>query len=592
MIITSYEQLILLRASILLCACLCACAQLVFVSPEWADVVEPSLTVVIEDTGFECESPPCLLHLALNQEEIYSGPLQHHLISVMLSVAPGHHQLAVYASMQAAANGKVLCDTVLFIARDKQVEQERKHTFGSLVGQGPQRQAISHSPACPPYNRSSLPSSSARACQVLRRLGDCHALPGLCDHWHYDSPQLHRSVDARMGSLNTSDPDVWLRVDSCIYSVLIMTANAIAAPAPVLAPSAFDLALIAAASARACPGALRSGEWMRSLQRDVASYWDDPTQSGKSDSVFFIVVSGTSFMRNRARAVRCSWAARAQNVLLISGKHEVFVDRCSTLAGANYPHWHALHASHAVSSSSLKNLTARALSHDDFFSSVPKFMLSLLLAWQLNPSADWYYMAGCDTVVHPAALGALLSGMDASKRVLVGGHAGVTRLLRSQLFLSGGAGLALSRAAVVALMPVIEDFTEQWLLEEGAACRCIPCADVALQRLCERHGIEMIELDGFYAFPPSHYMGMNVLRPGFAEKFPWEQRLPQCHNALQQLVERQGFQDMLQSMDGRWGRSRSMAAPPVAFHYLAPRRMHQSWLLLQSLHALQSKGLC
>ena len=54
-------------------------------------------------------------------------------------------------------------------------------------------------------------------------------------------------------------------------------------------------------------------------------------------------------------------------------------------------------------------------------------MLSLLLAWQLNPSADWYYMAGCDTVVHPAALGALLSGMDASKRVLVGGHAGVTR---------------------------------------------------------------------------------------------------------------------------------------------------------------------
>jgi hypothetical protein len=87
-------------------------------------------------------------------------------------------------------------------------------------------------------------------------------------------------------------------------------------------------------------------------------------------------------------------------------------------------------------------------------------------------------------------------------------------------------------------------------------------------------------------------MGMNVLRPGFAEKFPWEQRLPQCHNALQQLVERQGFQDMLQSMDGRWGRSRSMAAPPVAFHYLAPRRMHQSWLLLQSLHALQSKGLC
>ena len=174
-----------------------------------------------------------------------------------------------------------------------------------------------------------------------------------------------------MGSLNTSDPDVWMRVKSCIYSVLIMTANAIAAPAPVLAPSAFDLALIAAASARACPGALRSGEWMRSFQRDVASYWDNPAQSGKSDSVFFIVVSGTSFMRNRARAVRCSWAARAQKVLLISGKHEVFVDRCSTLAGANYPYWHALHASHAVSSSSLKNLTARALSHDDFFSSVP-----------------------------------------------------------------------------------------------------------------------------------------------------------------------------------------------------------------------------
>jgi hypothetical protein len=329
---------------------------------------------------------------------------------------------------------------------------------------------------------------------------------------------------------------------------------------------------------------------MHALDHDANAYWDE--RFAQSDSIFFIVVSGTSFMKHRARAVRCSWATRALNVLMISGNHEIFDDRCSTLASAKFPEWHAVRAAHAVPSSPLYNITARALSHDDFFSSVPKFMLSLLLAWQLNPSADWYYTAGCDTAVHPAALAALLKSVDPSRRVLVGGHAGVTRLLHSQLFLSGGSGLALSRAALMQLIPLIENFTETWLQHEGAACSCIPCADVALQRLCERQGIEMLELDGFYAFPPSHYMGSSVLKPDFTEAFPWQQQLPNCHNSLREHVENQSFQDMLQSMDGRWGRSRSMASPPVAFHYLGPRRMHQSWLLLQSLHVLNSKGLC
>jgi len=99
-------------------------------------------------------------------------------------------------------------------------------------------------------------------------------------------------------------------------------------------------------------------------------------------------------------------------------------------------------------------------------------------------------------------------------------------------------------------------------------------------------------LDGFYAFAPAHYLGINVLHPQFAEAFQWEQRLPQCRNALRLGVEKQSFQQSLQSLDGRWGRSYSMTSPPIAFHYLAPRRLHQTWLLLQSLHMLHSKGVC
>ncbi len=570
----------------LLCICLCAHGRLAFVFPEWGEVLEPSVTVVIDHEDFECGAPVCMFHLALDQEVLYSAHLSHNTISIMLKVAPGHHQLALYTSTppgadghsDVAADGRVLADTVMFIVRDNQPVQDIISAAKSPLL------------ACPQMNYSALSPSMALPCKVLQRIGNCLAVSGLCDLWLRDLSELHLRVDAQMGSLNTNDADFWFGIDSCIYSVLLMAAHAIASSHAALAPRAFDLALIAATSARSCPGALESGEWMNAFDHDVSAYWRN--HSVQSESVFFIVVSGTAFMKHRARAVRCSWAARARNVIMISGKHEEFVDRCSESAGADFPPWHALHAALAVPPPPFRNLTSRSLSHDDFFSSVPKFLLSLPLAWRLNPSAAWYYMAGCDTAVHPAALAALLKRLDPSRRLLVGGHGGVTRLLQSQLFLSGGAGLALSRAAVISLIPVIEDFTETWLLQEGAASRCIPCADVALQRLCERQGIEMVELEGFYAFPPSHYMGSSVLRPNFAEAFPWAQRLPQCHDSLRLHVENQGFQDMLQSIDGRWGRSRSMASPPVAFHYLGPRRMHQSWLLLQSLHVLHSKGLC
>jgi hypothetical protein len=570
----------------LLCFGLCARGRLAFVYPEWGEVLEPSITVVIDHEDFECGAPVCLFHLALNQEVVYSAHLQHNTISIMLKVGPGHHQLDLHTSTppgndghsDTAAGARVLADTVMFIVRSDQPVQDL------------QSDATSHLLACPQLNYSALSPSVVLPCKVLQRGGDCRAVSGLCDQWRHDLSVLHRRVDARMGSLNTSDSEFWFGIDSCIYSVLMMAAHAIASSHSALAPRAFDLALIAATCARACPGALDSGEWINADDHDVSAYWHH--HSVQSETVFFIVVSGTAFMRHRARAVRCSWAARARNVIIISGKHEKFVDRCSESADADFPPWHALHTALAVPPPPLRNLTSRSLAHDDFFSSVPKFLLSLLLAWQLNPSAAWYYMAGCDTAVHPAALATLLKRLDPSRRLLVGGHVGVTRLLQSQLFLSGGAGLALSRAAVVSLIPVIEDFTETWLQQEGAACRCIPCADVALQRLCERQGIEMVELEGFYAFPPSHYMGSSVLRPNFAREFPWAQRLPQCRDSLSLHVENQGFQDMVQSVDGRWGRSRSMTSPPVAFHYLGPRRMHQSWQLLQSLHILHSKGLC
>lgn len=566
------------------CCCSCARARLAFVSPEWGETVNPSVSIVIQDLSFSHQRGFCQFYLALNQQALHSGPVEHEFVSIALTLAPGYYQLAVYTSTPPSAGSshdlavadKALEDTVLFTVRRPEALGDERFSPAAPVLSCPQ-----HSFPAPPEDREF-------SCRVLQRSGGCELLLGTCDQWRSDQTAIHRGVDARTGSLSTSDSAFWFQVDSCIYNVLAIAAQTISASRAVPSSVAFDAALFAAAAVHACPRALRSGAWTRAFERDTSANRLDNLR--RSASVFFIVVSGTSFMKHRARAVRCSWAAHALNVLLISGQNQVFVDRCSQLHSATLPAWHAVRAAHAISSPN--NLSSRALLHDDFFSSIPKFMLSLLLAWQLNPSADWYYTAGCDTAAHPAALAALLEGLDPSRRLLVGGHAGLTRLLRSQLFLSGGAGLALSRAAMRTLVPVIEDFTEMWLLQEGAASGCIPCADIALQRLCEGHGIQIVELEGFYAHPPSHYLGSSVLDPQFTDKFPWQQMLPQCHNALRQHVGNQSFQDALQSMDGRWGRSRRITSHPVAFHYLGPRRLHQTWLLLQTLHALHSKAQC
>jgi hypothetical protein len=578
---------LLICAFYLLCAgtCFCARARLVFVSPQWGEVVEGDATLVIQNTGFE-DGDACPVVVALDQKDVYSGAMQHELIAIKAWLHPGHHQLTVRSSAQCAAHPDhplpsalllPLSDAVLFVVRAKSTE---------LAAPPPPR---SPPPACPQLNLSAHSSASARMCRVLHASGLCDALPGVCSDWRHDAAALHRAVDAQIAPLSQDHSGFWSAIDACIYSALMIAAHNIASAHPHLAPRAYDLALVSAASARACPAALRSGAWKSALDHDMTEYWRQ--NAAQSDAIFFIVVSGTSFMGQRARAVRCSWAARARNVLLISGQQQVFDDRCSEMArDLRLPPWHALRVAHAAASP--LPLTSRALAHDDFFSSLPKFTLSLLLAHQLNPSAHWYFMAGCDTAVHPVALAALLSPIDPARRVLVGGHVGVTNLLRSQLFLSGGAGFALSRAALLALLPIIEDFTETWLLREGAECGCIPCADVALQRLCERVGIETVELEGFYAHPPAYYMGSSVLQKQFAAMFPWEQRLPHCQSCLRASVANQALHDMLQSMDARWGRSRAMSSPPAAFHYLAPRRMHQTWTLLQSLHMLYSKGLC
>ena len=578
------------RVLCLVFLCFPASGSLLFVSPLWGQVVPPSVSVVIENAYSECERSPCQLHLLLNQAVLHSMPLESELIAIDVHLPPGHHQLSLRVStlqtgpvqtgpdpqLHVGFDGEIVADSVLFVVRDERDESDRRST------------ASAHCPAPLQSNCSFCSASRSYTCQVLQRGGMCDHAPAICHQWHNVPVETTQIVDASAAAASELEPRFWFGIDACIYSVLTITAETIAASHSQLAPRAFDLALLAATAARACPGLLNMGGWTRAVEQDTDAYWD--AHAAQSDSVVFIVVSGTAFMKHRARAVRCSWAARASNVILISGKYEEFHDRCSQMANPNFPKWHAVRAAHAVSS--LKKLSARALLHDDFFSSIPKFMLSLLLAWQLNPSADWYYSAGCDTAVHPAALAALLRRMDASKRLLVGGHVGVTPLLRSQLFLSGGAGLALSRAAMIALMPKIEDFTEMWLQQEGAEVKCIPCADIALQRLCEREGIEVVALDGFYAFDPAHYLGNNVLQPQFAEAFQWEQRLPQCRNALRRSIENQSFQNSLQSLDGRWGRSYSMTSPPIAFHYLGPRRLHQTWLLLQSLHMLHSKGVC
>jgi hypothetical protein len=94
-------------------------------------------------------------------------------------------------------------------------------------------------------------------------------------------------------------------------------------------------------------------------------------------------------------------------------------------------------------------------------------ILYLLLTAQLKPSANWYFMVGCDTAMH---LGACRSAQlhHSAHRGFVGGHMVATKVAakRSHLFLSGGAGTSLSRAVVIALVPInlqsskSNDFTE------------------------------------------------------------------------------------------------------------------------------------
>lgn len=243
----------------------------------------------------------------------------------------------------------------------------------------------------------------------------------------------------------------------------------------------------------------------------------------EESQVVFGVVSGKTMYETRARAVAQTWLYRHSAADVASGTdypplrlthtyiygdeghelrdlHELGGKHGRAKAGATrtiLPVPVPLTAEHAF----LSKLTL----HDDFFSSVPKFVLALcdmhrkhpgakvcscpshvasacewlqprLLGtaggpcgpWMSSPSdlsdktpiegrlqqllrargsaltcsMQWYYVAGCDTYLLPANLLRAIQGLDHQRRIVVGGHAGMHF---DTLFLSGGSGLVFSQ---------------------------------------------------------------------------------------------------------------------------------------------------
>ncbi|KAJ1492649.1 hypothetical protein T484DRAFT_1930827 [Baffinella frigidus] len=190
---------------------------------------------------------------------------------------------------------------------------------------------------------------------------------------------------------------------------------------------------------------------------------------------------------------------------------------------------------------------------------------------RLHPRLEWYFLAGCDTYVFPAAIADATRGVDGMReRVLLGGHAGVhTAHGRGTLFLSGGSGLLFSNALVTAFAPVAPALLRRWLERDGAQARCAPCADIAFAHFAELLGARLEQRPCFYAFWPQYYVAQH---PGGAPgEIAWRAGaggLPARCAAARVDVRGLGV-----SASSWWARTSEVCGAPVAFHYLQPRAM-------------------
>jgi hypothetical protein len=215
---------------------------------------------------------------------------------------------------------------------------------------------------------------------------------------------------------------------------------------------------------------------------------------------------------------------------------------------------------------------AAAARRDDFFSSVPKFVLALLALLRAHPRHDWYFLAGCDTYVFPRAVEGAVRGIDARReRVLLGGHAGVHGAGErgGTLFLSGGSGLLFSHAFASALAPEAPALLRRWIERDGAAARCAPCADLAFAHFAALLGARVEQRPCFYAFWPQYYLAAQP--EGAPGEIGWRAgagELPaRCAEA------RVDVRGLGVSASSWWAKTEAVCEAPVAFHYLQPRAM-------------------
>lgn len=162
-----------------------------------------------------------------------------------------------------------------------------------------------------------------------------------------------------------------------------------------------------------------------------------------AEQVIYAVVSGSSFLATRASAVVSTW------LTLDSIRHAYIYsdapgnvtacpgggDGACSIKSVVVPPAHC-------PSKELSSWVSAITYRDDYFSSVPKFILSLLDMHRRHPDAPWYYMAGCDTYLLPGNLAEVLEGINSTDRIVVGGNSGLHG--GALAFLSGGSGLAIS----------------------------------------------------------------------------------------------------------------------------------------------------
>jgi hypothetical protein len=285
-------------------------------------------------------------------------------------------------------------------------------------------------------------------------------------------------------------------------------------------------------------------------------------------NVAYAIVSGRKLYSTRARAVAETWlTAEGAGQSIIYGDEQSTIKVCPPNASCYHREIRKV-----VSNDTLLQ---RVADRDDFFSSLPKFVLSLMHLQRSFPHASWLFLVGCDAYVVPGNLAAALAGLDPQELLLVGGHAG---LHGGSLFLSGGAGLAFSRPLAEALTRQGEHMAREWLETRGGQRGCAPCADVFLADAAQRLGARMVQRAGFYAFGPHYYAAVGAARAlarsggsaGAGGTGGWGE----CRVE----VESGGL-----GVSGSlwWGRTTPLEHRPVSWHYLQPRAMrllHRAFL--------------